>query len=148
MPNADRPEALQLPGMMMERLTAAVGQTVVVYVKHVHAPPIVGAPGVCPPYVPTPPGPGGPTPGAGGGSAWGGPPLTPGVPPGGGHVGPIPMAWECDPCRRPMMGTAVVSGTLGFAGVDYLVIRIPVDSTCADILIPYSAVGMIVLPCM
>jgi hypothetical protein len=42
-------------------------------------------------------------------------------------------------------GTATVTGTLGFAGLDYLVIRILVDHICTDILIPYNAIGMIVL---
>ena len=72
--------------------------------------------------------------------------MTPGIPPGGGHVTPIPMALGCEPGRppMPMMGTAVVSGTLAFAGVDYLVIRIPAGAVCRDILIPYDAVGMII----
>jgi hypothetical protein len=44
-----------------------------------------------------------------------------------------------------MMGTAVVSGTLAFAGADYLVVRIPAGAVCKDILVPYNAVGVIVL---
>lgn len=152
MPNKDAPVALQLPGTLMERLTMALGQMVEVYLMHVHAPSIIGAPCPCPPYEPAPippaPAPAAPpsaTPS--GGSAWGGPPLTPGVPPGGGHVTPIPLTSVCGPGAgpAPCMGTAVVSGTLGFAGIDYLVIRIPAGTECRDILIPYNAVGMIVL---
>jgi hypothetical protein len=43
------------------------------------------------------------------------------------------------------MGTAVVSGTLAFAGADYLVVRVPVAATCHDIIIPYNAVGMVLV---
>lgn len=144
MPTIDKPRALQLPGTLMERLAAAAGQTVVVYLMNVHAPSIVGGPGICPPYEQAPPV---VTPSPGAGGAWGGPPLTPGIPPGGGHLGPIPLVWECGPGKQPtpMMGTMSVSGTLAFAGVDYLVIRIPVCEGCQDILIPYNAVGMIIL---
>lgn len=148
MPTTDKPVALQLPGTLRERLTMAVGQMVVVYLRCVWAHPIIGGPEPCPPYGPAPPAPTPPiipSPGAGG--AWAGPPLTPGIPPGGGHLVPIPMAWGCEPGKppMPMMGTAVVSGTLAFAGVDYLAIRIRAGMACRDILIPYNAVGMIVL---
>ena len=151
MPTIDTPVALQLPGTLAERLTMAVGQMVAVYLMNVHAPSIIGGPCPCPPYPPAPPAPTPPAPPAvpspGEGSAWGGPPLTPGIPPGGGHVTPIPLAWECEPGKppTPMMGTAVVSGTLAFAGADYLVIRIPAGAACKDILVPYNAVGVIVL---
>jgi hypothetical protein len=153
MPNADKPKALQLPSSLMERLSLALGQWVTVYLMHVRSAPIVGS-GPCPPYEPLPPGPpppptpGQPSPGVGTGPGFAGPPLTPGIPPGGGHVGPLPpLAWECPPGKAPAphVGTGTVTGTLAFAGVDYLVIRIPVNQTCADILIPYNAIGMIVL---
>ena len=48
----------------------------------------------------------------------------------------------------PERGTAVVSGTLAFAGTDYLIIRVPHGNVCIDILIPYTAIGMIVVPPM
>jgi hypothetical protein len=38
-----------------------------------------------------------------------------------------------------------VSGTLAFAGADYLAIRVPAGGVCRDVVIPYNAVGMIVL---
>lgn len=144
MPTADMPKALQLPNTFAERLANALGQRVVVYLKCVHAPSIIGGPGYCPPYPP------GMAPGEE--SAWGGPPLTPGVPPGGGHVGPIPvpLGRECEPERpeMPMMGTAFVVGTLGFVGADYLIIRVPDGTMCRDILIPYNAIGMVLFPTM
>ncbi|HHY76794.1 MAG TPA: hypothetical protein GX500_08545 [Firmicutes bacterium] len=152
MPTVDKPKALQLPETLMARLSMSLGEPVTVYLMGVHAPPIVAS-GPCPPYEPMPeptppPMPGLPSPGTGTGPGFAGPPLTPGIPPGGGHVGPIPpLAWDCPPGKQPPlqhMATATVTGTLAFAGMDYLVIRIPVDHTCTDILIPYSAVGMIV----
>lgn len=152
MPNTEKPKALQLPGTLIERLSLALGQTVTVYLMNVHAAPIVGA-GPCPPYEPLPPPPTPPptpelpSPGTGTGPGFAGPPLTPGIPPGGGHVGPLPpLSWECPPGKPPAhpMGTATVTGTLAFAGLDYLVIRIPVNQICTDILIPYNAIGMIV----
>lgn len=144
MPANDKPEALQVPRTLMDRLAADVGNRVVVYLMHVHAESIIGGPGPCPPYPPAPP-PQAPVPGGG---AWGGPPLTPGVPPGGGHLGPIPLvplAWECEPGKypEPMMETAMVSGTLAFVGPDFIVIRVPDCMTCKDIIIPYNAIGLI-----
>lgn len=152
MPINEKPKALQLPGTLMERLSMALGQTVTVYLMNVHAASIVAS-GPCPPYEPLPPGPtppptpGLPSPGTGTGPGFAGPPLTPGIPPGGGHVGPLPpLSWDCPPGKPPArpMGTTTVTGTLAFVGLDYLVIRVPVNHVCTDILIPYTAVGMIV----
>ena len=149
MPDTDKPKALHLPrGTLMDRLNLLLGQMVVVYLMSVHAPSII-ATGPCPPYGPEP---GLPTGGQGAGGAWAGPPLTPGIPPGGGHLGPIPIPfgyWDCEPEKpAPERGTAVVSGTLAFAGTDYLIIRVPHGNVCIDILIPYTAIGMIVVPPM
>ena len=62
-----------------------------------------------------------------------------------GNVGPLAMGLGCEPGRQPapMMGTVVVSGTLAFAGADYLVLRIPAWN-CRDILIPYDAIGTVI----
>lgn len=145
----DMPVALQVPATFANRLALSVGQQAVVYVMHVKAPSIQAAPG-CPPCPPYPAPPTAPTapPAAspGTGTNYQGPPLTPGSPTGGGHVTPM-AAWICPPGAPPMMTTATVSGTLAFAGTDYLVIRVPATGgACTDVLIPYNAVGMIVLP--
>lgn len=112
------------------------------------------APGVpCPPY-PSAPVTGGPAvAGPGGGTVTGGTPIIPGSPCPSGNVGPIPLrpadgcpaalSWVCEPGYARMM-TTVVTGTLAFAGVDYLVIRVRVDSACRDVVIPYNAVGAVV----
>lgn len=69
----------------------------------------------------------------------------PGAPGPTGNVGPIILGWGCEPGHGPATGTAVVSGTLAFAGADYLAIRVPAGGVCRDVVIPYNAVGMIVL---
>ncbi|MGI6642574.1 MAG: hypothetical protein ACOX3V_00925 [Bacillota bacterium] len=175
MSSADELDILQMPGTFMARSGGCVGQTIVVYLRGVHAPLVVempgpcppapcppGVPGPCPPGVPEPSppevcpppvrptgpgmtGPAGSSPGIGPG--FGGPPLTPGVPPGGGHVTPFELLagrWESAPCPESEMGTTILSGTLAFAGADYLVLRIAMNGCCADILVPYMAIGMAV----
>ncbi len=133
--------ALQLPGTLMERLQQLIGQPVLVYLSGVHVHLMGGlphsAPGgysevsvlswPCPrPGRPCPPGPG---PGPGPCPPW--PPLPPPEP---------------GPCPGPaMMGTAVVAGTLAFAGADYLALNAPLEGACREVLIPYTAVGMIVV---
>lgn len=138
---------LQLPEDFGGRLTAFLGQFVSVYLMNVHAPSIISEPRLCPPYPtpptpPTPPPPVTPSPGQGG--AFGGPPLTPGIPPGGGHVTPIPMAAWCGPPQPEMKGTTIVIGTLAFVGTDYIVVRIALKDACQDVLIPFTAIGKVV----
>lgn len=145
----DSIEALQLlpPGTTLrERLSQLVGQPVTVYLKGVHAhlavmpahsgwptPPQMTAPPCCPP---------GPGPG----------PCPPSPP-----APPCPPTPGPAPCPGPgMMGTTVVNGVLVAAGGDYLVVRVSGDMCppmgpnmggnmgLLDVLIPYSAVGLIV----
>ena len=98
MPNTDRPKALQLPGTLMERLSLRFRR--LPYISCMCTPRLVGAG----PFRHTNlyrrhrlllplraylarnrRGPG-----------FARPPLTPGIPPGGGHVGPLPpLSWEC-----------------------------------------------------
>ncbi len=155
MSTLDEAGILQMPGTFMARLGTLLGQPVVIYLRGVHAHMVMEVPGQpcpgpCPPFVPpTEPGMTGPAAGSPGvGPGFGGPPLTPGVPPGGGHVTPLePFAGRCEPAPgpRPGMGTTVLNGTLVFAGADYLVLRAAMGARCVDFLVPYMAVGMIVL---
>ncbi len=141
-------------------LVPLVGQPVVVYLKEVMAEPIIGAfvPSEFPPAQPCPPYPM-PAPAppvAGGPSVTGGIPIAPGSPTGTPLLGPITGSptgstalWGgCEPAPAPMpMETAVVAGTLGFVGADYLILRVRVNAMCRDILIPFTAIGMLVTGC-
>ena len=151
----DNMRVLQLPDMFARTLVAWIGRPVVVYLKHVSEESLAGAPQPppgqyppCPPY-PMPV----PTPVVGGPDITGGTPIIPGSPTGSGNVGPImgsPIGstalWECPPRPCPdEMGTGVVAGTLRFVGVDYLIIGVPRNGMCIDLLIPFAAIGMIVM---
>lgn len=83
--------------------------------------------------------------GPGAGTITGGTPIIPGAPGPTGEVGPIVMSLRGEPESYSAAGTAVVSGTLAFAGADYLVVRVPVGAACRDLVIPYNAVGMILV---
>lgn len=152
----DNIRILQLADMFAGALTPWVGQPVVVYLKHVSRESIAGVPQPppgqyppCPPYPPAP----APTPGAGGPGITGGTPIVPGSPGGSGNVGPItgsPIGstalWGCLPEPHDEHGeTAVVAGTLRFVGADYLIVGVPRPGGCTDLLIPFTAIGMIVM---
>lgn len=137
MPDSDKIEALQVvPGTLRERLTQLVGQQVTVYLMGVHAHRLAVTPphpgwsptpmGLLPPppWCPPSPGPAPPCPG----------PTPP-------YPGPTPP--PC-PGPEPMMGTAVVSGVVVFAGADFLAVRVGAMPGARDVLIPYNAVGLIV----
>ena len=125
MPESDKLEAMQvMPATLMERLALAVGQPVVVYLMGVHAHIAV-----------TPPHPGWPT--APYATA---PPWCPPMP----GPGPCPPMPGPAPAPTPVIGTAVVSGVLVFAGVDYIAVRVGTGTACRDVLIPYNAIGMII----
>jgi len=150
----DNIRTLQLADMFAGTLAAWVGQPVVVYLKHVSAESLAGVPQPPPgPYAPCPPYPPTPAPGAGGPGITGGTPIVPGSPGGSGNVGPItgsPIGsaalWRCPPEPCPDgMGTAVVAGTLRFVGADYLIVGVPHPGGCTDLLIPYTAIGMITM---
>ena len=130
----DKPQALQVPATLMERLGIAVGQPAVVYLMGVHAQlyrgaaplpayqpgtPASAAPDWCPPR----PGPG---------------PCPPRPEPGPGPCPPSP------PGPGMMMGTAVLNGILAFAGADYIDLHVPLTGVeFREALIPYNAIGMI-----
>lgn len=131
MPQSDRVEVLQvLPGTLRERLMQLVGQPVVVYLMGVHAHIAV-----------MPPHPGWPTPPQTTAGPWCPPPWCPPAP--GPTPGPTPGPGPC-PGPDHEMGTAMVAGTLVFAGADYLAVRVGSNAGARDVLIPYHAVGMIV----
>lgn len=156
MPMTDKVTILQMADMFAGALIPWIGQPVVVYLTHVSAESLVGVPiphgpyEPCPPY-PMPPVPT-PMPSAGGPSITGGTPIIPGMPGPTGNVGPItgsPIGstalWGCPPepgaeCEE----TAVLAGTLGFVGMDYLILRVRCRGVCTDLLVPYNAIGMIV----
>ncbi len=152
----DNVRILQLADMFAGALAAWVGQPVIVYLKHVSAESIKGVPvpgpgpyTPCPPYPPTPT----PPPTAGGGGITGGTPIVPGSPGGSGNVGPItgsPIGnvalWGCPPePHERMEGTAVVAGTLRFVGTDYVIVGVPRPGGCQDLLIPFTAIGAIIM---
>lgn len=125
---ADKPEAMQLPRTLMERLGIAVGNPAVVYLRGVHAQFWPGVPPL-PPWSPAPGMSGSPAPGAPG--TWC-PPGPPGPVPGPGGPG------------GAMMGTTVLNGILVFAGADYLALHVPLTGVSfREVLIPYNAIGMI-----
>jgi hypothetical protein len=147
--------ALQLPGTLMERLQQMIGQPVLVYLSGVHIHSMSSVPYLalseyldvdslgwpCPrPGRPCPPGPG---PGRGPGPGpdpdpW--PPCPPSPPP---QPGPCPGP-QPEPCPGLGMDTAVIAGTLTFAGVDHLALSVAHEGVCREMLIPYTAIGMIV----
>ncbi len=134
----ERLEALQLPGTLMERLSMATGQPVVVYLRGVHAELLRGVPPLppgepCPPWEYAPPGQG--TGSSGSGGTWGREPSYPGP------------GWPGGPGMGPGMGmrTTVISGILVFAGADFLVLHVPIGAANPrELLIPYTAIGIIV----
>ncbi|MGE5579411.1 MAG: hypothetical protein ACM3WU_05125 [Bacillota bacterium] len=148
---------LQVADVFAGALMALIGQPVVVYLMHVSAESLEGVPmppkgpyEPCPPYPAPPPT---PAPVAGGPSITGGTPIIPGAPGPTGNVGPImgsPIGsaslWGMpEPCPPHEMGTGVVAGTLGFVGADYIIIRVPCRGVCIDLLVPFNAIGMIVV---
>ncbi len=133
------------------KLQSLKGRPIILYLKCVCVDHFVLWP--CPPghghhspgYPPGASGPVSSSPGAGQG--FGGPPLTPGEPPGGGHVVPIEAlksgGGQGLPCSS---GTQFLTGVLISVGCDYLVLRVTAGIFCGEFIVPYSAVGMIV-PC-
>lgn len=152
MSTGDKVTALQLPDILAGALVPLLGQPVVVYLMHVSAESLQGVPVPHGPYEPCPAYPvPAPAPGAGGPGITGGTPIIPGAPGPTGNVGPItgsPIGsaalWGCPPEPREGKMTAVLAGSLGFLGADYLILRVRCNAACIDLLIPYNAIGMIV----
>jgi hypothetical protein len=144
MPTENELESLRATaGTIGQRLAHSVGRPVVIYLTGVcadfsYVEP--APPGACPPpdRFPTTPG---------GGTTTGGTPIIPGFPGTGdvGPIGPFALGWECpEEMPPPMMITAVVTGTLIYLGTDFLSLQALIDGSCVEILIPYSAIGIII----
>jgi len=143
----DEPQALQVFGTLAERLAMAVGYPAVVYLMGVHAPMGPGTwlhpPGGPHPGMPLLPPSGTPQPGSTASPDWcpprPGPGPAPGTGPGSG-TGP-----GTGPGMGGMMQTEVLYGVVAFAGANYLDLQVCVSGKeFREVLIPYSAVGMII----
>lgn len=141
MPVGEKLQALQVTGALADRLAMAVGYPATVYVMGVHTEAIQGPPMPAPyrPGTPVLP----PTASASGAPGMAPPWCPPGPTP---PMPPTPPCPPAPPSPPMMMGTAVVSGVLAFAGTDYVDMHVAPNNCPGymEVLIPYNSIGMAV----